>query len=130
MGKTQEVRVNIRDLLTSIHVGIHPHERGRVQRVCINMELVGNIPVHATTIADCINYDPIYALVVEQWPLRPHVELLENLLAELIDFSFRSDSRLTRLIASVTKPDIFTQAASVGVEIEKTRAQWEQDNVI
>ena len=126
----QEVRVIVRDLMTTIPVGIHTHEQGASQRVCLNMELFGTIVLQPQSIADCIDYDHIHRLVVERWPNRPHTPLLETLLLELIDFCFHNDARINKIAASITKPDIFHEASGVGVAFTKTRQQWEEERLI
>jgi dihydroneopterin aldolase len=125
--ETQEVHVIVRDLMTTIPVGIHAHEQGMSQRVCLNVDLFGTIPLQPSSIADCIDYDHIHALVVTQWPNRPHTPLLETLLLELIDFCFHNDARITKITASITKPDIFHEASRVGVAFTKTRQRWEEE---
>ncbi len=126
----QEVHVIVRDLMTTIPVGIHTHEQGASQRVCLNMDLFGTIALQPKSIADCIDYDHIHRLVVEQWPNRPHTPLLETLLLELIDVCFHNDARITKITASITKPDIFHEASGVGVAFTKTRQRWEEERRI
>jgi len=123
-GITQEIHTIVHDLQASVAIGIHGHERLEKQRIYVNIELVGRIPLRPETIADCMDYDHIHALVVGEWPNRTHTELLETLLIELVDFCFTNDSKLTAITASITKPDIFKEAARVGVKIHKTRAAW------
>lgn len=124
MHHTQPVRVLVRDMITSVRLGIHAHEQTDPQRICVNVVLEGRIPLGPTSIAECMDYDHIYARVVKQWPSRSQTALIETLLEELVDFCFLSDERVEQLTASITKPDVFAEAAGVGVEMTKTRAVW------
>lgn len=117
----------MRDLLTAVRIGIHAHEQEAPQRLLVNLSLEGEIPLRPATVKDCIDYDHIHAFVTQEWPSRPHVELLETLAGELVDFCFMQDSRLLRLTVSITKPDVFPNAAQVGVELTKTRNDWEEE---
>jgi len=123
----QEVHVMVRDLVTTVPIGIHAHEQGASQRVCLNMDVFGRIILEPASIHDCIDYDRIHDLVVRQWPHRSHTLLLETLLLELIDFCFNNDTRITKITASLTKPDIFHEASHVGVAFTKTRQRWEEE---
>jgi dihydroneopterin aldolase len=125
MSSKQHWRINIKNVATTIRVGIHPHEQ-EPQRVFVNGSVEGNFPVHPKSIADCFNYDHIYDLVVKEWPKRPHTPLLETLVAELLEHIFLLDSRVDFARASVCKPDIFPEAEAVGVEAEWTRADFER----
>lgn len=126
---TQRWRINIRNMETTIRIGIHPHEK-KPQRVLINTTVEGVYPAAPTKIGDCFNYDLIQRLVVQEWPKQPHVDLLETYVSELLMFIFRSDDRVDFARASVCKPDIFPEAQSVGVEAEWTRADFERYSAI
>ena len=125
MSFKQHWRVNVKNLETIIRIGIHANEQ-QPQRVFVNAMIEGVYPAKPQSIADCFNYDHIHALVVQEWPKRQHVNLLETYVAELLEFIFRSDARVDFARASVCKPDIFPQAQSVGVEAEWTRKDFER----
>lgn len=125
MSYSQRRRIHIRNLATTIRVGIHAHEQ-EPQRVMINAMVEGDFPIKPKSITECFNYDHVHALVVKEWPRKPHNALLENWVTELLDYIFRIDERVTFARASVCKPDIFPEAEAVGVEMEWTRADYKK----
>ena len=106
-------------------IGIYPHEC-KPQRVLVNVVVEGKYPVKPQSIAECFNYEHVHNLVIGQWPKRPHIDLLETAVNELLEYIFRSDQRVANVKVCLAKPDIFSEAESVGVETEWTRADFER----
>lgn len=117
--------IHIKNMETTIGVGIHPHERVK-QRVFVNVTVEGEYPAKPQVIEDCFNYDYIHNLVVEKWPNREHKLLLENCVTELLEHIFRCDERVNRASVRVCKPDIFPGVEAVGVETTWTRADFKK----
>lgn len=117
--------VNIKNMQTTIGVGIHPHEQIK-QRVFVNVTIEGEYPAKPKVIGECFNYDHVHDLVVNEWPNRKHKPLLENCAVELLEHIFRCDGRVDAVTVRVCKPDIFPQVESVGVETRWTRADFEK----
>lgn len=115
-------RILIKDLLLRTIVGINDEERRNRQDVLINIVL------HASThaagasddIADAVNYRTItkrvIALVEDS-----QFYLVEKMAAEIADICLQ-DPRVERATVRVEKPGALRFARSVGVEIERTRA--------
>lgn len=118
-------RIFVKDLESRIRIGIHDHER-EAQRVLVNAEVEGVYSMSPLSIEDCFNYDHIYQLVVKEWPCRLQVQLLETLVAEALNYIFRSDARVCRATVRISKPDIFKEAAAVGVEASWVRSDYEK----
>jgi dihydroneopterin aldolase len=118
-------RIRIADLETYIPVGIHPREKNP-QRVLVDAMIECSYPAWPQTIEDCFNYEIVHQLVTIEWPKKPHTDLLETRVAELLEHIFRSDARVQRARINVTKPDIFLDAEKVGVEAEWSRADFER----
>jgi dihydroneopterin aldolase len=110
-------RVILRDVQTSAHVGLHPWERHpeRPARLIVNVELFA----HAQGAGVFIDYDPVRA-AIGSFPLRPHTDLLETLVEELVAVCL-ANPRVEACRVSVVKPDIFNDAAAVGVEFFRVR---------
>jgi 7,8-dihydroneopterin aldolase/epimerase/oxygenase len=125
MSSDMRWRINIRDLATTIRVGIHEHEK-TPQRVLVNGVIEVDYAARPQSIKECFDYDHIHRLVVKEWPARPHTPLLETWVSELLEYIFRADARVAYAKASVCKPDIFAEAEAVGVEAEWTRADFER----
>ncbi len=118
-------RINITNLVTHVKVGIYPRER-KSQRIMINGVIAGCYPVRPNSIEECISYEHVYKLAVQEWPKRPHVDLLETYLVELLEYVFTIDNRIQQARFSLCKPDVFKEAEAVGIEAEWTRADFER----
>lgn len=113
--------VFIRDLELDAAIGVWRHEHGRRQRVRINLDL-------AVVESDGPPADELSAVVCYQEMVdrvkailgRHHVKLVETL-AERIAAACLEDPRVERVRVRVEKPDAVPEAASVGIEIERTR---------
>lgn len=125
MSSEQCWRINIRNIATKIAVGIHDHEK-TPQRVLVNVTVESLYAPKPDSIDECFNYDHVRRLVVEEWPGRQHIPLLETCVTGLLEYIFRTDLRVVYAKASVCKPDIFPEVDSVGVEAEWTRADYER----
>jgi dihydroneopterin aldolase len=115
------VRVVLRDVQTEAHVGLHPWERHpeRPTRLLVNVEMFAPADTAPETPAGIIDYDDLRA-AIKSWPGRPHTELLETLVHELVELCF-ANPRVEACRVSVMKPDIFNEAAAAGVEIYRLR---------
>jgi 7,8-dihydroneopterin aldolase/epimerase/oxygenase len=113
-----ESHVFVRDLMMTAKIGLHQHERLAGQRIRINLDL---------TVADNGPIDDDYDNVVcygglvtgvRQVVGAGHVNLAETL-AERIAEMCLADRRVLSARIRVEKLDVFPEAASVGVEIER-----------
>lgn len=120
----------VRDLVLEASIGVHPHEHGRTQRVRINLGLmiedeggpaarVSRPAVGRDDLARVVDYEGLVngarALVASG-----HVQLVETLAERLAELCL-ADPRVVRARVMVEKLDVFTDAASAGVEIERQR---------
>lgn len=112
-------RVFVRDLVLEAHVGVRAFEHGRRQRVRINLDL----GVLDTEIDDRLEsvvcYDDLTA-AVRVIVHEGHVHLIETLAERIADACFR-DRRVATARVRIEKLDIYADAASVGIEIERQR---------
>lgn len=113
-----ESRVFVRDLMMTAKIGLHQHERLAGQRIRVNLDL---------TVADNGPIDDDYDNVVcygglvtgvRQVVGAGHVNLAETL-AERIAEMCLADRRVLSARVRVEKLDVFPEATSVGVEIER-----------
>ena len=115
-------RVFVRDLILNCAIGIHAHEQNAPQRVRINLELIvcedeRNLLDRIENVVDYETIvDGVRAITEES-----HINLVETL-AERIAGLCLIDSRVARVWGSVEKLDIYAEAQSVGVEIERARS--------
>ena len=111
--------VFIRDLVLECCVGVHGHERQADQRVRINLDLA----VQESDIGLDDNLDNVVcyediANTIRAIVGQGHVNLVETL-AEKIAAACLKDKCIRSLRVRVEKLDVFADAASVGVEIER-----------
>lgn len=111
--------VFVRDLQLLCRIGIYRHERRKDQRVRVNLDLsvregAGEI---ADRLAAVVDYEEIVERV-RRIPAKGHINLIETL-AERIAEACLVDERVWTARVRVEKLDVFPDAASVGVEIER-----------
>jgi len=115
-----ELKIFIRDLVLSARIGVHQHERIADQRVRINLEAVVR-PTGA--IEDDLDNVVCYGELVtgiRHVVGSGHTNLAETL-AERIAAMCLEHRRVARVRVRVEKLDVFPEAESVGVEIERGR---------
>ncbi len=121
--------VFLRDLVLPASIGVHPHERAGVQRVRINVDLgvdddgaraLSRPSVGRDDLRRVVDYEGV-ANAVRAIVASGHVVLVETL-AERIAESCLADARVHLARVRVEKLDVFADAASAGVEIERRRA--------
>ena len=111
-------RLFVRDLTLLAQIGVWRHEHGRRQRVRISIELeVEETPNPEDRLDQTVNYDRIVGAAREVVGAG-HVRLIETL-AERIAARCFEDRRVRLCRVQVEKLDVFPDAASVGVEIER-----------
>ncbi|MCC7429009.1 MAG: dihydroneopterin aldolase [Alphaproteobacteria bacterium] len=132
--------VFIRDLVLSGRIGVHRHEQEAAQRLCINLDLAvaeeadglsrgpatrpAPAPGPATTpgsgadeLSRVVCYEQL-ADAVRRIVAQGHVNLVETL-AERIAEAALADPRVRLARVRVEKLDVFPDAFSAGVEIER-----------
>ncbi len=111
-------RVFIRDLVLEASIGVHPHEQARRQRIRINLDLaVEDDGPGPDQLARVVDYEAV-ATRVRGVVDAGHVRLAETL-AERIAEVCLVDARVRVARVRIEKLDIFADAESAGVEIER-----------
>ena len=111
--------VFVRDFVLPAHIGVHGHEKGKQQRVRVNLDLavLEGAAAPGDTLGDVVCYEEIVdgvRAVVDEG----HVNLVETL-AERIAAVCLSDPRVRMARVRVEKLDVFADVGAVGVEIER-----------
>ena len=116
--------VFLRDLLLQASVGIYPHEHAARQRVRINIDLgvtdetaAAGLAVGPDELSRVVDYEKV-AHQARTIVTAGHTRLVETL-AERIAESCLTDPRVRTVRVRVEKLDIFADAVSAGVEIER-----------
>lgn len=117
-------KIIISDLLLRGIVGINPDERVNRQDILINITIYADIRPAAQSddIADAVNYKTITKRVIE------HVEsssdyLVEKLVSDIARLIL-TEFPVERVQVRVEKPGALRFARSVGIEIERTHADF------
>lgn len=111
--------VFVRDLVLPCNIGVHLHEKGQTQRVRINLDLgvwEGD-GQHGDRLENVVCYEDIVTRV-RAVTSDGHVNLAETL-AERIATLCLQDANCRSARVRVEKLDVFEDAGSVGVEIER-----------
>lgn len=110
--------VFVRDLVLSCRIGVHRHEHAILQRIRLNLDLAvrDDRELH-DDLANVVCYQNI-AQQVRDLVARRHIKLVETLAEEIADICL-VDRRVRSVRVRVEKLDVFPDAASVGVEIER-----------
>ncbi len=111
--------VFIRDLLLPCSIGIHQHEKTKLQQIRINLDLAVKEGTDALNdqIENVVNYEEI-VIGVRAMIARGHVNLVETLADDIATMCLE-DIRVRSVRVQVEKLDVFEDATSVGVEIER-----------
>jgi 7,8-dihydroneopterin aldolase/epimerase/oxygenase len=118
--------VFLRDLVLPASIGIYPHEHAALQRVRINIDLgveddgarsLSRARVGRDDLSRVVDYEKV-AAPVRSLVAAGHVRLVETL-AERIAEACLTDPRVHLARIRVEKLDIFPDATSAGVEIER-----------
>lgn len=116
MEKDSHVTIVLDRMRVNLRIGLHAHEEKAPQAVEVSVKL--HLPLgdyltdpSADTIVD---YSDLY-MAVKAWEDRPHTQLIESYIKELLPLCF-NDDRVIAADIRITKPDIFPEADNVGVE--------------
>ena len=111
----------VRNMVLDARIGVFAHEQGVTQRIRVNVafgvvdEAVA--AAGADDLARTVSYERV-VLLVRDLVAQGHVALVETL-AERIAAGVLAEQRVRVTRVSVEKLDIFDDAESVGVEIER-----------
>ena len=116
-------RIFVRDLVLLADIGVYRREQGNPQRVRINLDLMVEDPPGPPTdrLRDVVNYAKVVE-TVRALVGRGRVNLVETLAQQIADACL-VDPRVAKVRVQVEKLDAVADAASVGVEIERGRAE-------
>jgi dihydroneopterin aldolase len=119
MPTGQGYRIFVRDLEMIASVGVHPHEKIKPQRIRVSIELnVAPRPPDARdTLDSVLSYEDV-CNAIRGIVSEGHVHLIETL-AERVAETCLAHDRVSRVLVKIEKPDIFPDAATVGIEIER-----------
>lgn len=114
-------RILVRDLVLKCLIGIHPHELLAPQRVRINVDMavLEQAGPLSDDIANVVSYEDVIE-GIKRMLAEGHINLVETL-AEKVAGLCLVDDRVASVTVRVEKLDVYAEAASVGIEIERRR---------
>lgn len=114
--------VALRGVRVWLRVGVRAEERRRPQPVEVEVELYRRAPRDRRGgLAACLDYDRLHRHLTEDWPARPHTELLEELAEDLVAFCL-ADPRVEACRVVVRKPEIYAGRGVPEVILYRVRA--------
>lgn len=114
-------RIFVRDLIVVCSIGIHPHEKGLRRRVRVNVELLVAQAISGNDdFAEVLNYETIVA-GIKTLAEAGHMNLVETFADRVAALCLR-DRRAQAVRVMVEKLEVYPEAESVGVIIERRRA--------
>ena len=123
--------VFLRDLILGASIGVHPHEHAAPQRVRVNVDLaveddgaraLSRSAVGRDDLSRVVDYE-VVADAVRLIVGTGHVKLVETLAERIAEACLR-DGRVHLARVRVEKLDIFPDAVSAGVEIERRQTDF------
>lgn len=118
---TGSCRVFVHDLVLPARIGIHPYERELAQRVRFNVDLAVAEDGAPADISQVVSYEDV-VLGIKRIIAAGHIDLVETLAESIAQFCL-ADPRVIAARIRVEKLDVFDEAESVGVEIERIRGR-------
>ncbi len=118
-------KIIIKDLLMRGIIGINPDERVKRQDILVNVVLYADISRAAETddIEYAVNYKTISKQVIERVEEGSDF-LVEKLVTDLARMILTDHPAVQKVQVRVEKPGALRFAQSVGIEIERTRADF------
>ncbi|MFC7049602.1 dihydroneopterin aldolase [Emcibacter nanhaiensis] len=113
--------VFVNDLIIDGHIGIYDHEKEKAQKIKISVDLAVEESEHP--LQDDINNVLCYEAIVnniETMVHSGHIHLVETLAENIAQMNLQ-DARVATVRVRVEKLEAFSNTASVGVEIERSR---------
>ena len=114
-------KVNIKNLILNISVGLHDFEKKKKQRVRFNIDIStdSNIKPDNTDLSSIVNYEDTINKITNITKTKHH-ELLEDLAENIFDTIFKSKI-VKKVKLKLEKLDIIKDTESVGIEVSKKR---------
>ena len=114
-------KVNIKNLILKISIGLHDFEKIKKQRVRFNIDISthSNIKPNNDDLSSIVNYEDTINKIINITKTKHH-ELLEDLAENIFDIIFKSKI-VKKVKLKLEKLDIIKETESVGIEVSKKR---------
>lgn len=98
-------KIILKNLEVSLPIGIFDFEKEKTQPVIINLECLAHSNYNFLDIKDCIDYSKI-AEFIKGFEKKPHIELIEQLQMEILNYCFSLDEDIYFVDLTIFKPNI------------------------
>ena len=112
-------KILVRDLRIDMLIGIHDHEKEKVQPVLVNIEAHLKARPGVDEIGDTLCYDTLIK-AIQALAAHQHINLVETFAEEIAALTLKDD-RVSVVTVRVEKIAVYEFAAAVGVEIRRAR---------
>lgn len=113
-------RVFVRNLVLAARIGVHPHEKVRPPRLRVSVEIeMSGEPPRRDELADALDYERVVAAIRDLAAAR-HINLVESF-ADAVAGLCLANARVAGVRVTVEKLDVYPNAESVGVTLERRR---------
>ncbi len=113
--------LSLNDVRVQIRLGAFDHERQAPQAVEVHVALSRRYDGYrGEGLDECLNYDPVYRYLTEDWPARDHVDLIEAWAEDLVNFCLR-DPKVEACRVRLRKLEILPGAAAPEIELVRYR---------
>ncbi len=114
-------RIFVRDLVVAVSIGIYAHEKRQRARLRVNVDLVVATALPRNDdFTGVVDYETIVA-AIKSVGGAAHINLVETFAERLVTRCLE-DRRVRAVRVTIEKLDIFPEAESVGVIVERRRA--------
>ncbi len=123
MSEESQISIFVKQMRVNVRIGLQAYEKGKPQPLLVSVELF-TAPSYLAAVDESKIID--YALIheaVKSWETRPHVDLIETYLKELLDLAFGFED-INACRASISKPAIFEEAEGAGLTVFMRKADW------
>jgi 7,8-dihydroneopterin aldolase/epimerase/oxygenase len=122
MAETARYKLFVRNLVLAAKIGVHPHEKVRPPRLRVSVELdmAGDPPRH-DDLVDALDYERVVA-GIRELATAQHINLVETF-ADAVARLCLANSRVLGASVTVEKLDVYSNAESVGVTLERRRGE-------
>ena len=121
-------KILIKSLVLNASIGIHEFEKKKKQKISISLEIDAedNIPYVNHKIENFVSYEFIVK-DLKKLINKGHIELLETLGENIFEICF-NDPRIQKVKVKLEKLEVFSEADSVGIEVQRSKDQFKHSN--